>query len=118
MGKAKVGVLLAGAYALGLAILAAGVLALPQGSMCRVVHSVPQQVAHAAQLVRVAVHAGTLGMKHLPTVLGPQGLGEHRGSSRYCNRVQTGDCVGRRLLPSLEALPVPVLVRVLVSEEE
>ena len=89
MGKAKLGVLLGGAYALGLAILAVVGLALPCGTLARVrpaVAAVPQQVERAVQVARVAVHAGALGMKHLPTLLGPQGAPPRSKVGRFCER--------------------------------
>jgi len=124
MAKANWGVLLGGAYALGLAILLAVVLSLPSGTVCHLhaaVASVPLQAQRAAQLARVAFHAGSLGVKHLPAALGPQGA-RHRGA-RFCNRVQSSTgCSGQRLFLPLGALPaptlVPVLVRVFFGDEE
>ncbi len=89
MGKAKLGVLLGGAYAFGLAILVVVGLALPCGTFSWVrpaVARVPQHVGRAVQVVRVAVHAGALGVKHLPSVLGPQGATMHKKAVRYCVR--------------------------------
>jgi len=89
MGKAKLGVLLGGAYALGLAILLVVGLALPCGTLARVrpaVAAVPQHVERAVQMARVAVHAGALGVKHLPTALGAQGATPPRKLGRFCER--------------------------------
>ena len=123
MGKAKLGVLLAGAYALGIAILVAVGLALPAGTFAGVrpaLEAVPQQAQRAAQLARVAVHAGSLGMKHLPTVLSPQGVGSHRRNARFCNREDKGCCSLRGLPMPLGNAPQmgPILVRVLFNDDD
>src|SRR5271166_328361 len=95
MGKAKLGVLLVGAYALGLAVLVAVALALPSGTFSWVrpaLASVPQHTNRVAHVVRVAMHAGALGMRHLPEVLGPQGCAVHPKAVRYCTREPHGGC--------------------------
>ncbi|MGO9831842.1 MAG: hypothetical protein ACLPJH_17045 [Myxococcaceae bacterium] len=123
MGKAKLGVLLAGAYALGLAILVAVALALPAGTLCWVrpaLASVPQQAQRVAQVARVAVHAGQLGMKHLPAVLVPQGAASHRRTLRFCTREQSGGCGSGLVFPPLGTLRAvaPVLVNVVFTDSE
>ncbi len=121
MGKAKLGVLLAGAYALGLAILVPVALALPAGTLCWVrpaLASVPERAQRVAQVARVAVHAGQLGVKHLPAVLSSQGASVRRRSLRFCDRTQTSGCSSRLELPPLGTLRAlaPVLVHVVLTD--
>jgi hypothetical protein len=102
MSKAKLGVLLAGAYGLGLTILLVVGLALPCGTLPRVrtaLSRVPAAGHRAAQLVRVAVHAGSLGMKHLPALLEPQGVSPRAHSLRFCVREPWAGC-GSALVPT------------------
>jgi hypothetical protein len=123
MGKAKLGFLLAGAYALGLAVLVAVGLSLPGETRCRVQRALakaPSMGRHAAQVVRVAMHAGSLGMKHLPAAFGPQTVPAKRHSSRFCIRDSGGDSESGLLqLPegSLEGLG-PALVRVVLERND
>lgn len=121
MGKAKLGFLLAGAYALGLAVLVAIGLSLPGETRCRVERALakaPSMGRHAAQVVRVAMHAGSLGMKHLPAAFGPQAVPTKRHSSRFCIRDSAGES-GLLQLPegSLEGLG-PALVRVVLERND
>ena len=117
MGKASIGVLLAGAYALGVALLVALALALPKGTLCRVrptLEAVPAQAQHAAQLARVALHAGGLGVRHLPAAL--SSTGQRRD---YCIREQAKSCARQLLTEPFGAVRTvaPVLVRVMVLPE-
>jgi hypothetical protein len=114
MGKAKLGVLLAGAYAFGLALLVAVAMALPCETLPRVrtaLCKMPEFGHRAARLVRVAVHAGSLGVKHLPTLLEPQGASSRRHSVRFCTREPAGGC-GSSLAPL-----APTIVRVVVRTD-
>jgi hypothetical protein len=104
MGKARLGVLLAGAYALGLVLLLVVAVSLPQGTVCAAIHRVPAAAHRAAALVRVAVRAGSLGMRHLPAALEPLSL--HRHSVRFCSREAADGC-GSTLSP----VPLPAARR-------
>ena len=123
MGKAKLGFLLAGAYALGLAVLVVIGLSLPCETLSwvrRAVAKAPSMGNRAAQVVRVALHAGSLGVKHLPAAFGPQGVSPRRHSTRFCIRDSAGDTEGGLLqLPesSLEGLG-PALVRVVLERDD
>jgi hypothetical protein len=114
MGKAKLGVQLAGAYVLGLALLVIVAMALPCETLPRVrtaLSRMPEMGHRAAALVRVAVHAGTLGVKHLPTILEPQGASSRRHSVRFCTREPVGGC-GSSLAPL-----APTIIRVVVRTD-
>jgi hypothetical protein len=123
MGKAKFGFLLGGAYALGVAILLVIALSLPCGTLPRVrltLAHIPLAAHHALQLAKVAVHAGQLGVKHLPAALDRQGGTLRRHSGSYCVRQALGGSDS-----SIIALPVgaltplgPALVRIVLSEDE
>jgi hypothetical protein len=113
MSKAKVGVLLAGAYGLGLAVLLAVGLALPCGTLPHVrtvLSRVPAAGHRAAQLVRVAVHAGSLGVKHLPALLEPQGVSPRPHSVRFCVRESTASCGSTAVVPTVTPI-IRVFVR-------
>jgi hypothetical protein len=103
MSKAKLGVLLAAAYGVGLAVLVVVGLALPCGTLPRVrtaLSRVPAAGHRAAQLVRIAVHAGSLGLRHLPAVLEPQGVSPRTRSLRFCVREQSASC-GSAVVPTV-----------------
>jgi hypothetical protein len=122
MGKAKLGLLLAGAYSLGLAILLVGALALPceVQSRVRTAFSRMPEVGHrAARLVRVAAHAGSLGMRHLPALWEPQGAQPRNRTIRFCSREPSTGC-GSRLSPGPSGLVgplAPTIVRVVVLND-
>jgi hypothetical protein len=119
MGKAKLGLLLAGAYAFGLVLLVAVGLSLPKGTLCMGLHRVPDIGHRAVQLARVAVHAGALGLRHLPAALEPQGLNPHRHSVRFCTREASYGCV-RSVLPGptgVIAPFAPLLLRVVLLKD-
>jgi hypothetical protein len=118
MGKAKLGLLLAGAYAFGLVLLLAVGLSLPKGTLCMGLHRAPSIGHRAVQLARVAVHAGALGLRHLPAALEPQGLNPHRHTARFCTREPQDSC-GSSVLPSLAPLAplAPTVVRVIVLKD-
>jgi hypothetical protein len=118
MGKARVGVLLAAAYGVGVAVLLVVALALPSGTFCTALHRVPEVGHRAALLVRVAAHAGSLGLRHLP-FLEPQGLSPRQRTLRFCVRDAAaqegapgcGSSVIRMVAPS------PQIVRVVVEND-
>jgi hypothetical protein len=122
MGKATLGFLLAGAYALGLGILLVIGLSLPGGTLSKVrcaLGQVPDFGHRALHLVRVAAHAGALGMSHLPAALEPQGESPHRRSMRFCTREPSSGC-GSSLapIPGSSLGPVlPVVVRLVVRND-
>jgi len=123
MGKAKLGFLLAGAYALGLAVLVVIGLALPCGTFFRVRHALgkaPSVGHHAAQMVRVAVHAGSLGVKHLPAALGPQGVPQRRHFMRFCTRASEAGSEASFLSRSASAFGsfAPSLVSVVLQDDD
>jgi hypothetical protein len=120
MGKAKLGVLLGGAYALGLAILVVVALSLPCGTFSRVRARVPQRLERAVQVVRVAAHAGALGVKHLPAVLGPQGATVHKKAVRYCVRqLDVGSLIRHCIVAEgAEDTTGPILVRTFFTPDE
>ena len=114
MGKARFAVLLAGAYGVGVAVLLVVGLALPCGTLLRVrtaLEKVPEVGHRAALLVRVAAHAGSLGLRHLP-LLEPQGVSPRKHSVRFCVRDAAPGC-------GSSAVPVvgPMLVRVLIEND-
>jgi hypothetical protein len=112
MGKAKVAVLLAGAYGVGVAVLLVVGLALPCGTLPRVrtaLEKVPEVGHRAALLVRVAAHAGSLGLKHLP-LLEPQGVSPRKHSVRFCAREAAPGC-GSSVVPTVTGRIVRVIVR-------
>jgi hypothetical protein len=111
MEKARVAVLLAGAYGVGVAVLFVVCLALPCGTLPRVrtaLQRVPEAGHRAALLVRVAAHAGSLGLKHLP-LLEPQGLSPQKHSLRFCVRETPAGC-GSSEAPSVSGPIVRVIV--------
>ena len=122
MGKAKLGVLLAGAYALGLVLLLVGAMALPCETKSRVrtaFSRMPEAGQRAARLVRVAAHAGSLGIRHLPTFWEPQGASPRTRTLRFCSREPVGGC-GSSLapIPSGSLAPAaPTIVRVIVRND-
>lgn len=116
MTKARVGVLLAGAYGLGLVILLAVGLAIPCETvrdMKSVLSRIPRAGHRAALLARVAARAGSLGLKHLPAVLQPQGISPHEHSQRFCLRERAAGC-GRPLTIVPNVVPV---VHILVGTD-
>jgi len=113
MGKARVGVLLAAAYGVGVAALVVVALALPSGTFCTALHRMPEAGHRAALLVRVAVHAGTMGLKHLP-FLEPQGVSPRNHSVRFCVRESPAGC-GSSVVPLVA--PTPHIVRVVVLND-
>ncbi len=123
MGKAKVGFLLAGAYALGLAVLVVIGLALPCGTLHQLRHALgkaPSTGHRAAQMVRVAVHAGSLGMKHLPAAFGPQGVPQRRRSFRFCAHASETDSEGGFLTRSAGAFGsvAPAIVSIVLADDD
>jgi hypothetical protein len=117
MGKARVGVLLAAAYGVGVAVLVVVGLALPCGTLPRVrtaLGRVPEAGHRAALLVRVAVHAGSLGLKHLP-LLEPQGLSPQPRTLRFCLREpsvqKAGPGCGSSVVPTVTERIVRVVIR-------
>jgi hypothetical protein len=116
MGKARVAVLLAGAYGVGVAVLLIVGLALPCGTLPRVrtaLEKVPEAGHRAALLVRVAVHAGSLGLKHLP-LLEPQGLSPHQRTLHFCVRDAVHEAApgcGSSVVPTVAGRIVRVIVR-------
>lgn len=117
MGKAKLGLLLAGAYALGAAVLLVIALSLPRGTLCSGLHRVPELSQRAAQLARMAVHAGSLGLKHLPAALEPQGLSPRHRALRFCTREPSASCGSSTPPQGLLAPLAPRVLRVLVLKE-
>ena len=110
MGKTKLAVYLAAAYAFGLALLVAVGLALPCETLPRVrmaLARVPEVGHRAVQLVRVAAHAGSLGVRHLPALLDPQGAQVRQRTSRFCLREPQAGC-GSSATPT-PSLAEPVL---------
>jgi len=117
MGKAKLGLLLAGAYVLGAALLLVIGFSLPRGTLCVGLHKVPELSQRAVQLARVAVHAGSLGLKHLPAALEPQGLSPRHRALRFCTREPFSSCGSSTPPQSLLAPLAPLVVRVLVLKD-
>jgi hypothetical protein len=116
MGKAKVGVLLAAAYGVGVVVLLVVALALPCGTLPRVrsaLERVPEVGHRAAQLVRVAAHAGSLGLKHLQS-LEPQGVSPRKRTVRFCVREagfgETAPGCGSAVVPPVWGTVVRVIV--------
>ena len=107
MGKTKLVVHLAAAYAAGLVLLFALAVALPCPQMRMALARVPQVGQRAVQLVRVAAHAGSLGVKHLPTLLEPQGATPRHRALRYCLRERASGC-GSSLTPPAGLVPTVV----------
>jgi hypothetical protein len=114
MGKARVAVLLAAAYGVGVAVLVVVALVLPAGTLCTALHRVPEVGHRAALLVRVAAHAGTLGLKHMP-FFEPQGVSPRKHSVRFCVRERPAGC-GSAVLPELAPVPTRI-VRLLVEND-
>jgi hypothetical protein len=123
MSKAKLGVLLAGAYTLGLVLAGVAVLvALPQGStgaFRSAAARVPTAVGSAAEVARVAVHAGSLGLKHLPEAIEAEGfdLG-HRELLRPCRMARTATQAANALRINVQLAGLPGQVLVLDEEAE
>jgi hypothetical protein len=117
MGKARLGVLLAAAYGVGVVLLLTVALALPCGTLPRMrvaLARVPEAGHRAAQLVRVAAHAGSLGLRHLPSALEPQGVSPRKRSLRFCVReTASGSGCGSAAVPLVA--PVAV-VRILLDD--
>lgn len=107
MGKARVGVLLAAAYGVGVAVLLVVAVALPSGTFCTALHKMPEVGHRAALLVRVAAHAGTLGLRHLPW-LEPQGVSPRKHSARFCVRENPAGC-GSSVVPLVAPTPLRIL---------
>ena len=108
MGKAKLAVVLGAAYALGTVGLVGVALALPCGTLPKVrsaLDRVPVAIQHVALVARAAVHAGSLGVKHLPTVLEPQGGFTRKHLSNFCLRDSALPCES-----ALSPLPSPSVV--------
>ena len=121
MGKAKLGFLLAGAYALGLAVLVVIGLSLPCQTRSRVRHALaraPEVGRHAVQMVRVALRAGSLGVKHLPAAFEPQGVPQRRSTMHFCTHAAEGDSSGLLPLPASAFGSLgPALVRVVLQDD-
>ena len=117
MGKTKLAVSLAAAYGFGLALLVVLALALPCETLPRVrlvLARVPEVSHRALQLVRVAAHAGSLGVRHLPALLEPQGASTRQHASRFCLREPRAGCGS-----SVNATPdvvVPVVHLLLLND--
>jgi hypothetical protein len=120
MSKARLGVLLGGAYALGLVLLlVVARVALPCGALAHLhgaVRQAPTAAQHAAHLAQVAVRAGSLGVKHLPAALESQGVLQRKRSMHLC-RLQSGGGPFPRLQTVLSELSVPS-VRAYFFDEE
>lgn len=110
MGKTKLVVHLAAAYAAGLVLLVGLVLALPCPRVRMALAHFPEAGQRAVQLVRVAAHAGSLGVKHLPTLLEPQGATPRQRMLRYCLRERAAACGSTLAPPASLVLPVVRLV--------
>lgn len=121
MSKAKLGVLLAGAYTLGLALVAlAALVALPEGTRGALVSAaarVPDAVENAAQVAGVAVRAGSLGVKHLPAAIEAEAfdLGR-RGVFRPCKVARSANQAADALRINVQLVGLPT--QVLVFDEE
>lgn len=108
MGKTKLAVQLAAAYAAGLVLLLALALSLPCETQTRVrtvLARMPAAGQRAVQLVRLAAHAGALGVKHLPALLEPQGATPRHRALRYCSREPQAGCGSSLSLPPGQLWP-------------
>ena len=117
MSKAKLAVLLAGAYTLGLVLVAvAALVALPdgtRGALVSAVRRVPDTVENAVQVARVAARAGSLGVKHLPAAIEAEGFDVgRRGLFRPCKVARSAHQAANalRINVQLAGLPTQVLV--------
>jgi len=121
MSKAKLGVLLAGAYTLGLVLVAvAALVALPhgtRGALLSAVRRVPDTVENAVQVARVAARAGSLGVKHLPAAIEAEGFDiGRRGLFRPCKVARSANQAANALRINVQLAGLPT--QVLVFDEE
>jgi hypothetical protein len=119
MSKRKLGLLLTGAYVLGLAMLAAGALvvlpAFPRAHAA--VRQFPGNAQRAARIGQVAVRAGALGLKHLPATLESQGLRSGRPAIRLCKLDGSTPCASK-LIRIRNLLPALAPMRIVVDDDE
>jgi hypothetical protein len=122
MAKPKVGVLLAGAYALGLALVGVvAVIALSTGAFPRTrsaLRHIPRNAQRVADMGRVAVRAGSLGVKHLPAVFEGQAAPSRRSGVRLCALERTGGCGSSPLRLESVVPTLAPLIRVVVIDDE
>jgi hypothetical protein len=120
MSKARLAVLLGGAYALGLVLLVGVAMALPCGKLTRfhsAVRQAPTAAQHAARLAQVAVRAGSLGVKHLPAVLESQGVFQRKRSIHLCHLQGSGANALPQLQRVLLELPLPSVRAFFLDDE-
>ncbi|HXX30976.1 MAG TPA: hypothetical protein VEJ89_09690 [Myxococcaceae bacterium] len=115
MSKARLGALLVGAYALGLVLLGMVTLvALPRaarGAVRSAVRRVPDTARSAASVARVAVHAGSLGVKHLPAALEAGALELGADRLRPCKVARSSERSTNLIrIVRLAGMPAEVLV--------
>lgn len=114
MSKRKLGVLLGGAYALGLGMLVVGALvvlpAFPRAHSA--IRRFPDDARRTARIAQVAVHAGTMGLKALPVVIESQSSG--RSGMRLTRLEGSSSCGSsviriQNILPTLSPASVVVI---------
>ena len=119
MSKRKLGVLLAGAYALGLGMLAVGALlvlpAFPRAHAA--VRQFPGNAQRAARMGQVAARAGALGLKHLPATLESQGLRQGRQAIRLCRLDGSTPC-GSTVIRIQNVMPALAPLRIVIDDDE